>query len=86
VSRSWIVAAIVVAYLGTTMVAAIRAEEAHLREKFGGQYDAYAASVAPPMVRRFSLSRALGNREHHTLAGLVIALALLAIKAGCSIR
>ena len=29
-------------HLATTIPAAIRAEEAHLREKFGGEYDAYA--------------------------------------------
>jgi protein-S-isoprenylcysteine O-methyltransferase Ste14 len=85
-SGSVLVAALVVAYLATTIPAAIRAEEAHLREKFGNQYDAYAARAAPPMVRPFSLTRALDNREHHTVAGLVIALALLALKVGYSLR
>ena len=84
-SGSAIVAAMVIGYLATTMTAAIRAEEAHLREKFGRQYDAYAARTAPPMARVFSLKRALGNREHHTIAGLVIAFALLALKVGYSI-
>ena len=32
-----------VLYLALTLGAAIRAEEAHLREKFGDAYDAYAA-------------------------------------------
>jgi hypothetical protein len=32
------------------------------------------------MTRRFSLERALGNREHHTIAGLVAGFALLAAK------
>ena len=85
-SNSWIVGAIVLLYLGTTITAAIRAEEAHLREKFGGEYDAYASRVAPPMRRSFSRSRAFANREHHTIAGLVVALALLALKVGYSIR
>jgi protein-S-isoprenylcysteine O-methyltransferase Ste14 len=85
-SASWLVAAIVLGYLALTISAAIRAEEAHLREKFGGQYDAYAARIAPPMIRSFSMTRALANREHHTIAGLVLALLLLAFKVGYSIR
>lgn len=86
VSANWIVAAIVMGYLATTITAAIRAEEAHLRDKFGGEYDAYAARTAPPMVRSFSVARALANREHHTVAGLAGALLLLAFKVGYSIR
>jgi protein-S-isoprenylcysteine O-methyltransferase Ste14 len=85
-SASWLVAAIVLGYLALTISAAIRAEEAHLREKFGGEYDAYAARIAPPMIRSFSMTRALANREHHTIAGLVLALLLLAFKVGYSIR
>lgn len=80
------VAAIVIGYLAATITAAIRAEEAHLREKFGGAYDAYASRVAPPMIRSFSLARALANREHHTVAGLIVAFVLLALKVGYSIR
>lgn len=82
---SWVVAAIVVLYLSTTISAAIRAEEAHLREKFGGAYEAYVTRAAPPMMRSFSTARALANREHHTLAGLVAALCLLALKVGLSL-
>jgi protein-S-isoprenylcysteine O-methyltransferase Ste14 len=77
---SWPVAALVGLYLAATISAAIRAEEAHLREKFGGEYDAYAARTATPMMRPFSAARALANREHHAVAGLVVALALLALK------
>jgi len=84
-SGSVAVAAIIVVYLATTITAAIRAEEAHLRDKFGAQYDAYAQRVAPPMVRAFSAARALGNREHHTIAGLLLALALLALKVQLSL-
>jgi protein-S-isoprenylcysteine O-methyltransferase Ste14 len=85
-SASWIVAAVVFVYLATTITAAIRSEEAHLREKFGAEYDAYAQRVAPPMVRSFSVSRALVNREHHAIAGLIVALVLLALKAGLWVR
>jgi protein-S-isoprenylcysteine O-methyltransferase Ste14 len=84
-SASWIVAVLVALYLSATITAAIRSEEAHLREKFGGDYDAYAASAAPPMQRAFSAGRALQNREHHALAGLLVALALLALKVSLSI-
>ena len=85
-SASTVVAILVITYLAVTITAAIRAEEAHLREKFGGEYDAYAARTAPPMVRPFSIRRALANREHHTIAGLAIAFGLLALKVGYSIR
>jgi len=85
-SGSLAVAAVIVLYLATTITAAIRAEETHLRDKFGGEYDAYAQRMAPPMVRAFSAARALGNREHHTVAGLLLALALLALKVQLSIR
>ena len=81
----WVVAAMVLAYLATTIPAAIVAEEAHLREKFGGEYDAYASRASAPMMREFSASRALANREHHTIAGLIVALALLALKVQLSL-
>jgi protein-S-isoprenylcysteine O-methyltransferase Ste14 len=67
-------------YLGTTLPAAVVAEERHLREKFGSEYDEYAARRAAPMERRFSLARALGNREHHTIAGAIAGFVLLALK------
>jgi protein-S-isoprenylcysteine O-methyltransferase Ste14 len=82
---SWLVAALVALYLATTLAVAIRAEEAHLREKFGAAYDAYAGRTAAPMIRTFSAARAVANREHHTLAGLVAALALLALKVRLSL-
>ena len=46
---SWAVAGLVGVYVAVTLSAAIRAEEAHLRAKFGGEYDAYASRAAPPM-------------------------------------
>lgn len=76
-----IVAVIVLAYLGLTLTAAMRSEEAHLREKFGDAYDAYAQKRAPKVERSFGWERALRNREHHTIAGLVTGLAALAAKA-----
>lgn len=74
------VAAIIGVYVGLTLSAARRSEEAHLREKFGDAYDAYVERRAEPMARRFSIARALGNREHHTIAGLVAGFALLAFR------
>ena len=75
-----IVFVIVIAYLALTLTAAMRSEEAHLREKFGDAYDAYAERRAAPMIRPFSWARALGNREHHTMAGLLTGFVLLALK------
>src|SRR5687768_11398854 len=76
-----VVAVIVVAYLLLTLTAAMRSEEAHLREKFGDAYDAYVEKRSAPMQRKFSLRRAIYNREHHTIAGLVAALFLLFLKS-----
>ena len=70
----------IVTYLATTFTAAMRAEEAHLREKFGDAYDEYAARRAPASTRAFSWERAWRNREHHALAGLLAGLSLLALK------
>ena len=75
-----VVAAMVVVYLVMTLTAAMRSEEAHLREKFGDAYDAYAEKRAEPMARRFSWARALHNREHHTMLGLAGGLAILLLK------
>jgi len=80
VANNLIVAILVIAYLALTLTAAMRSEEAHLREKFGDAYDAYAEKRATPMLRRFSWARATGNREHHTIAGLLTGFALLALK------
>lgn len=74
------VAIIVVAYLLLTLTAAMRSEEAHLREKFGDAYDAYVEKRSAPMERRFSFRRAIANREHHTIGGLAAALLLLLVK------
>jgi protein-S-isoprenylcysteine O-methyltransferase Ste14 len=70
----------IVGYLATTLTAAMKAEEAHLRDKFGDAYDRYALRQAPPSTRAFSLARAWRNREHHALAGLIGGLSLLALK------
>jgi len=81
VANNLIVAAIVIAYLVLTLTAAMRSEEAHLREKFGDAYDAYAEKRAPQVERAFSLQRALYNREHHTMLGLLAGLVALWLKS-----
>ena len=61
---------IVAAYLAITLTAAIRSEEAFLRRTFGGDYDAYQRTGIVDTARRFSLARALANREYRAVAGL----------------
>lgn len=80
-SASLPVAALVTAYLGLTITSAIRSEEAHLGDKFGGAYPAYRDGRAPDVRRRFSIARVTKNREYRAIAGLAGALALLAWKA-----
>jgi len=80
VANNLIVAVIVIAYLALTLTAAMRSEEAHLREKFGDAYDAYAQKRGPRVERSFSWQRAIYNREHHAIAGLLTGLVLLALK------
>ena len=80
-AASVIVAAMIAAYLGLTLAAAIRSEEAHLTEKFGAAYPAYRRGLGPQVSRRFSMRRALRNREHRAMLGLLAALALLSWKA-----
>ncbi len=75
----WLGLAIVI-YLAGTLGAAVRAEEAHLREKFGDAYDRYAQQRLPPDGRRFSWARAVHNREHHALAGALAGMSLLLLK------
>ena len=80
IANDALVAAIVIAYLALTLTAAMRSEEAHLREKFGDAYDAYAQKRASSIERTFSWKRAVYNREHHTITGLLTGLVLLALK------
>jgi protein-S-isoprenylcysteine O-methyltransferase Ste14 len=80
-----IVAVLIASYLGATLTAAIREEEAFLGQSFGDRYGRYlcgSSSADGGMSRRFSVSRAVANREHRAVAGVVAALLLLAFKAG----
>lgn len=74
-------AAVILGYVGLTIAAAIRHEEASMRAAFGDQYDAYAQSRAPRVDRSFSVRRAIKNKEYKTIAGLLAVGAILAAKA-----
>jgi protein-S-isoprenylcysteine O-methyltransferase Ste14 len=80
-SRSVIVAALATLYMGTTITAAVRQEEAFLRRTFGDDYAHYQAGAAGEgAARRFSFARALRNREYRAVIGLLVGFALLALK------
>jgi protein-S-isoprenylcysteine O-methyltransferase Ste14 len=76
-SRSLVVALLMILYMGATIAAAIRTEEAFLRRQFGDAYDAYAASRGPLGSRRFSVARAWRNKEYRAIAGFAVFVLLL---------
>jgi protein-S-isoprenylcysteine O-methyltransferase Ste14 len=80
-SASPVVAVMVIVYLTVTLTAAVRTEEAHLTDKFGAAYPEYRAGRTDGMPRRFSLARAVRNREYRALLGLLVVLAVFAWKA-----
>jgi protein-S-isoprenylcysteine O-methyltransferase Ste14 len=79
-SRSIVVSAIATIYMVATITAAIRTEEAFLRQTFGSTYDEYRAARGVTMHRRFSFARVMRNREYRAVLGLIIGFALLALK------
>ena len=80
-SASVAVTVLIVTYLGTTIAAAIQTEEAFLRRQFGDAYQRYRAGSPAAVTRRFSLERVFANGEHRTIAGLLVVVLLLALKA-----
>jgi hypothetical protein len=84
-SGSVLVAAFVAAYLVSTLTAAIKSEEAFLRGAFGDRYDRYRREGGEPRAdesrRRFSMTRALANREQRAVVGVGVAMLLLILKA-----
>ena len=86
-SRSVIVIGIIALYLVLTLRAAIASEEAYLRRTFGDQYEMYRQGVrerarsTSERTRPFSFERALANREHRAVVGLLAAFLLLILKA-----
>lgn len=79
-ARSSVVAGIVFVYFAVTVTAAVLSEEAHLVDKFGETYPAYRAGRSTGAQRRFSLERAMRNREYRAVVGFVAVLALLAAR------
>jgi protein-S-isoprenylcysteine O-methyltransferase Ste14 len=79
-SASAVVGVLILSYLAITLSAAIRTEEAHLTDKFGAAYPDYRAGRAAGARREFSFARAIRNREYRAIAGLLIAVAVLAAK------
>ena len=68
----WLVAVLIAAYLVATLWTAIRTEEAYLRATFGDAYDRYAGGGLPGAPRRFSIERALRNKEYRAPIGLLL--------------
>ncbi|MGE0592625.1 MAG: isoprenylcysteine carboxylmethyltransferase family protein [Vicinamibacterales bacterium] len=79
-ARSPVAALLTTLYMVATLTAAIRSEEAFLRERFGDTYDRYAAATAEPVYRRFSVARAVRNREYRAVLGVAAGFGLLALK------
>ena len=79
-ARSIPVALFTAIYMLATVGAAIHTEEAFLRRTFGDTYDRYRDSSDEPMMRRFSIERALRNREYRAACGMLVGFALLALK------
>jgi protein-S-isoprenylcysteine O-methyltransferase Ste14 len=79
-ARSYVIALLAAVYIGTTIPAAIRAEEAFLRQTFGDAYDRYARAGNTSVARRFSLERAVRNKEYRAVLGTVAGFAILALR------
>ncbi len=70
-AQSVAVAVLVLVYLGATLVAAMRTEEASLDARFAGEYSKYREGRAAAVERPFSVARVLANREPRTVLGLL---------------
>lgn len=79
-----VVAVLVLAYLATTLAAAIKTEEVFLKDAFGDGYTRYRLG-AVDLDSRFRLSQALANGEHRTVVGIAIVLGLLFVKMSRSV-
>jgi hypothetical protein len=75
------VAVLVAVYMGVTLTAAIKSEEAFLRSRFGEGYDRYRRAGTVDRDRRFSAGQAVRNHEHRAVIGLLLVLLLLVLKA-----
>ncbi len=89
VANSWIVAALVFAYILVFYPSVIRREGRDLRVRFGPQYDAYASRVMvffpwpsrqPDGEPRFSWAQYMRNHEYRAAFGSAAALGLLFLR------
>lgn len=88
--RTWLGAALVVAYFAVFYPAVMRHEEQELRAQYGPVFDDYSGRVPlfwprPPRDRagesvRFSWQRYLQNREYEATLGVLAGLLLLALR------
>ena len=80
-AASLFVAVAVLGYLTVMITVAVRLEEATLSADFGETYARYVAGTSPVVARRFSVRRVRENREHQSLLGLVVSVAVLCLFA-----
>lgn len=71
-ANHWAVGVLIASYLAITLWLAIRTEEAYLRASFGDAYDRYVVGALPGEARRFSLARAVRNKEYRAPLGLLL--------------
>ena len=81
-SRSVPVAALCALYLGVTLAAAVRTEEATLDARFDGAYSAYREGRIETAPRQFSWRRVWSNREYRAMSGFLAAFLFLAARVG----
>ena len=80
-AASLFVAVAVLGYLTVMITVAVRLEEATLSADFGETHARYVAGTSPVTARRFSVRRVRENREHQSLLGLVVSVAVLCLLA-----
>ena len=79
-ARAWLPGVLVLLYLGVTLVAAMRTEEATLDARFDGAYAEYRAGRGTAHTRPFSLDRLVANREYRAVAGFIASILLLVLR------
>jgi protein-S-isoprenylcysteine O-methyltransferase Ste14 len=75
-----VVVALVTVYMIVTLGAAMWTEERTLDEKFSGEYAAYRQGRAAAVERPFTWARVAANREYRAATGLLLGLAILALR------
>jgi len=79
-SGSVVVVMLVMAYMIATLGAAMWTEEHALDEKFAGAYSAWREGRVEPVERPFTWARVVANREYRAASGLLLGLAILALR------